>query len=550
MDRRSFLTLNSSRKAAPVKAARTFTGISPYTGTWGTAQVVHLLKRAMFGAAPADVSHFAGMSMNQAVDALLVPIAATPAPPVNSYQTGGYVDPTGVVPGATWVTAPEGDEDLNDHRRYSYKAWWTGLMLNQSRSIHEKMVLFWHNHFATETNIVQDARFMYAHNAMLRSHALGNFKALTKAVTIDPAMLVYLNGYLNEKTAADENYARELLELFTCGKGPDSLYQEEDVRAAAHVLTGYKVDKVNISSYFDPTKHDVENKQFSNWFSNKVITGKTGMAGTTELDDMLNIIFAQQEVAKFICRKLYQFFIYYEVDSTAEADVITPLADIFRQANYDIRPVLSALFKSEHFYDPANMSCLIKSPVDYTVGMCREFGVKFAPATDYMNAYAQWRSLQSAAGSQQQNIGDPPGVSGWDAYYLAPQFHELWINTDTLPKRNFLADQMITTGYNSMGQRLQIDPLVFTQQLPDPGNPVHLINDALAILYRMDLSGAMKTYLKDKILLKDQEQDYYWTQAWDQYISNPGDTMQKALVTDMLKALYKTIMNLSEYHLA
>lgn len=550
MDRRSFLTLNSSRKAAPVKAARTFTGISPYTGTWGTAQVVHLLKRAMFGAAPADVSHFADMSMNQAVDALLVPNAATPAPPVNSYQTGGYVDPTGVVPGASWVTAPEGDEDLNDHRRYSYKAWWTGLMLNQGRSIHEKMVLFWHNHFATETNIIQDARFMYAHNAMLRTHALGNFKALTKAVTIDPAMLVYLNGYLNEKTAADENYARELLELFTCGKGPESLYQEEDVRAAAHVLTGYKVDKVNITSYFDPTKHAVENKQFSSWFSNKVITGKTGMAGTTELDDMLNIIFVQQEVAKFICRKLYQFFIYYEVDSTAEADVITPLADIFRQANYDIRPVLAALFKSEHFYDPANMSCLIKSPVDYTVGMCREFGVKFAPAADYMNAYAQWRSLQSAAGNQQQNIGDPPGVSGWDAYYLAPQFHELWINTDTLPKRNFLADQMITTGYNSMGQRLQIDPLVLTQQLPDPGNPVHLINDALAILYRMDLSGAMKTYLKDKILLKDQEQDYYWTQAWDQYISNPGDTMQKALVTDMLKALYKTIMNLSEYHLA
>ncbi|WP_109694475.1 DUF1800 domain-containing protein [Chitinophaga deserti] len=550
MDRRSFLTLNSSRKAAPVKAARTFTGIAPYTGTWGTAQVVHLLKRAMFGAAPADVKHFAAMSMNQAVDALLVPIATMPAPPVNSYQTGGYIDPTGVTPGAPWVTAPEGDEDLNDARRYSYKAWWTGIMLNQSRSIHEKMVLFWHNHFATETQTIEDARFMYAHNVMLRTHALGNFKALTKAVTIDPGMLVYLNGYLNEKTSADENYARELLELFTCGKGPESLYQEEDVRAAAHVLTGYKVDKTNITSYFDPTKHDIENKQFSSWFSNKKITGKTGMAGATELDDMLNIIFVQQEVAKFICRKLYQFFIYYDIDSAAEAEVITPLADIFRAANYDIRPVLAALFKSEHFYDPLNMSCLIKSPVDYTVGMCREFGVKFAPASDYMNAYAQWRSLQAAAGNQQQNIGDPPGVSGWDAYYLAPQFHELWINTDTLPKRNFLADQLITTGYVSMGQTLRIDPLVFTQQLPDPANPVLLINDALAILYRMDLSDAMKAYLKNDILLKGQQQDYYWTQVWNLYISDPSDAMNKALVVDMLKALYKTIMNLSEYHLA
>ncbi len=445
---------------------------------------------------------------------------------------------------------PEGDEDLNDARRYSYKAWWTGLMLNQSRSIHEKMVLFWHNHFATETQTIQDARFMYGYNAMLRTHALGNFKALTKAVTIDPGMLVYLNGYLNEAESADENYARELLELFTCGKGPDSQYQEEDVRAAAHVLTGYKVDKINITSYFDPTKHDVQNKQFSSWFSNKVITGKTGMMGTTELDDMLNIIFVQQEVAKFICRKLYQFFIYYEIDSAAEAEVITPLADIFRAANYDIRPVLAALFKSEHFYDPANMSCLIKSPVDYTVGMCREFGVSFAPASDYNNAYAQWRSLQAAAGNQQQNIGDPPGVSGWDAYYLAPQFHELWINTDTLPKRNYLADQMITTGYVSMGQTLKIDPLVFTKQLPDPSNPVLLIDDALAILYRMDLSGAMKAYLKNDILLKGQQQDYYWTQVWNIYVSDPGDAMNTALVVEMLKALYKTIMNLSEYHLA
>ncbi|WP_126244943.1 DUF1800 domain-containing protein [Chitinophaga rhizosphaerae] len=550
MDRRSFLTLNSSRKAAPAKAARTFTGIAPYSGPWGTAQVVHLLKRAMFGAAPADVKHFGAMSLNQAVDALLVPNASVPTPPVNSYQTGGYVDPTGVVPGAPWVTAPEGDEDLNDHRRYSYKAWWIGLMLNQQRSIHEKMVLFWHNHFATETQTIQDARFMYAHNVTLRAHALGNFKALTKAVTLDPGMLVYLNGYLNEAESADENYARELLELFTCGKGPDSLYQEEDVRAIAHVLTGYKVDKTNITSYFDPTKHDYHNKQFSSWFSNKVITGKTGPNGTTELDDLLTIIFAQHEVAKFICRKLYQFFIYYEIDSAAENDVISPLADIFRAANYDIRPVLSALFKSEHFYDPANMSCLIKSPVDYTVGMCREFGVQFAPASDYAKAYAQWRSLQAAAGNQQQNIGDPPGVSGWDAYYLAPQFHELWINTDTLPKRNFLADQMITTGYVSMGQTLRIDPLVFTQQLPDPSNPVLLINDALAILYRMDLSDAMKAYLKNDILLKGQQQDYYWTQVWNIYISDPSDAMNKALVVDMLRALYKTIMNLSEYHLA
>lgn len=550
MDRRDFLTIAPSRKrTATVNGSRTDTGLNAYTGAWGTAQVVHLLKRAMFGAAPLDVRHFENMSMDAAVDALLQANTVTPTPPVNSYNTGGYTDPTGVVPGAPWVLAPDaaaGDDVLNPKRRTSYKAWWTGLMLNQERSIHEKMVLFWHNHFATETQTIGDARFSYGYNVVLRTHALGNFKNLVKAITLDPGMLVYLNGYLNEKTAADENYARELLELFTCGKGPDSQYQEEDVRAAAHVLTGYKVDKVTCTSYFDATKHDIENKKFSNWFSNKVITGKTGAAGTTELDDMLGIIFLQQEVAKFICRKFYQFFIYYEIDAGAEANVITPLANIFRAANYEIKPLLIALFKSEHFYDALNMSCLIKSPVDFTVGLCREFGVKFSPAANYAQAYPQWGALQGAAANQQQNIGDPPGVSGWEAYYLAPQFHELWINTDTLPKRNRMVDLMISSGYNG----LIIDPIAFASQMPNPGDPIALVKDSLDILYRMGVSEATRTFLKDKILLAGQNMDYYWTQAWGAYIANPGDAMAKNTVVKHLNDLYKYIMNLSEYHLA
>ncbi len=551
MDRREFFALAPSRKkTVKVNVARTDTGLNPYTGTWGTAQVVHLLKRTMFGAVPADVRHFEGMTMDAAVEELLQTNVNIPAPPVNNYNTGGYTDPTGVAPGAPWVTAPEGDNMLDDKRRFSYKAWWTGVMLNQERNMHEKLVLFWHNHFATETYTIKDARFMYAHNVMLRQNAMGNFKALTKAVTLDPGMLVYLNGYLNEKTAADENYARELMELFTCGKGPDSQYTELDVRAAARVLTGYRVDKVNIKSYFDPTKHDINNKQFSSWFSNKVITGKTGDMGTTELDDLLNIIFLQQEVAKFICRKFYQFFIYYEIDAATEANVITPLADVFRSNNYEVKALLRALFKSEHFYDPLNMSCLIKSPVDFTVGLCREYGVQFAPASDYAKAYAQWRALQAAASSQQQNIGDPPSVSGWDAYHLAPQFHELWINTDTLPKRNMLTDLMISTGYTYGGATLSIDAIAFADRLPNPSDPIALIRDSLAILYRMDVSDATKTFLKDKILLQGQQQDYYWTTAWNAYKADTTNAMNKNTVLKLLNPLYKYIMNLSEYHLA
>ena len=546
MDRRDFLTLAPSRKkTVKATAARTYSGLAPYTGDWGTAQVVHLLKRAMFGAAPADVAHFKNLGMDAAVDALMQANTIAPAPPVNNYSMG-VPDSTGVAPGATWVTAPEGDDDLNDDRRGSYKAWWTGVMLNQQRTVHEKLVLFWHNHWATETQTIRDARFIYLHNVTLRNHALGNFKDMTKAITLDPGMLVYLNGYLNEKTAADENYARELLELYTCGKGPQSLYQEEDVRAAAHVLTGYKVDKTAIQSYFDAAKHDEKNKQFSSWFSNKVISGKTGEMGTTELDDMLTIIFAQHEVAKFICRKFYQFFIYYEIDQATEANVIEPLANVFRDNNYEIKPLLLALFKCEHFYDPLNMSCLIKSPVDLTVGLCREFGVTFAAPADYANAYPQWAALQSAAARQQQNIGDPPGVSGWEAYYLAPQFHELWINTDTLPQRNMFADQMIGNGFRG----LRINPIVFAELTSDPGNPVTLVNESLDVLYRMGVSDATKTFMKDKILLEEKGPDYYWTEAWNLYKSDTSNAANRGVVESHLRNFYKYVMNLSEYHLA
>lgn len=543
MDRRQFLTLTPARnKRTTVSYARTASGITPYTGEWDTAQVVHLLKRAMFGATAADIAHFRGMSMEQAIDALLTPQVA-PLPPVNNYGA----DSTGVVPGATWVRALKGDEMLEDKRIASYKAWWVGMMLNQQRSIHEKMILFWHNHFVTETGMVKDSRYIYQYNATLRDHALGDFKALTKAVTLDPCMLVYLNGNLNTKEAPDENYARELHELFTVGKGPDSHYTEGDVQATARVLTGYRIDPVNITSYLETTKHDNTNKVFSSFYDNKVVIGQTAQAGAKELDDLLKIIFAQPETAKFICRKLYRFFVYYDIDSATEETIITPLAEVFRNSGYDIKLTLKTLFQSEHFFDPLNMACLIKSPVDFCVGMCREFGVQFP--TDVTSMYSAWGRIHDRAANMLQNLGDPPLVAGWDAYYQAPSFHELWINTDTLPKRNQLSDMLISDmGFGG----LYIDPLAFASTLSDPANPVTLITDSLNILYRMGVSDTVKAAFKNSILLtgQDPNSDHYWTTAWNQYKANPADMTAKSNVHLRLQALYKYIMNLSEYQLA
>lgn len=551
MDRRQFLSLSPQRQKAvkeTVTGGRTSSGVATYTGAFDTGQAVHLLKRTMFGSSPADVAWSKGLGMDQTVEALLTTMTTVSTNPLNTYGD----DATGVLPGQTWINstpppAPTDELDLDKMRRPTYQAWWLSVMLSQGRSLQEKMVLFWANHFSIETDKVGDARYVYRFNQMLRANAMGNFRNLVKKVTLDPAMLMYLNGNLNGKEVADENYARELQELFTVGKGKDSHYTEEDVRAAARVLTGFRVDPVTMTSYFETTQHEITNKEFSDFYLNKKVSGKTGPDGATELDDLLAIIFSSNEVAKHIVRKLYRFFVYYLIDDAVEQDVITPLADIFRTSNFEIVPVLRALFKSEHFYDPLNMSCLIKSPVDFTVGMLREFSVKFP--TPYMDAYESWDKMRDYMAKMLQDIGQPPLVAGWDAYYQEPQYHELWINTDTLPKRNRLSDSLVSDGGF---EGLKIDVIAFADKLPAPSDPVALIKDSLDILYRMDVSATTRSDMKNQILLSGQnpDSDYYWTDAWNDFKSNPGNTGMRQIVESRLQSLYKYIMDLSEYQLA
>ena len=439
MDRREFLAVRKRKASLRPKLPQSFrtdSGLNPYAGAWTTNEVAHLLKRTMFGSKKADIDYFKTRTMSQAVDELLNPTAPIPSPPVNDYSPN-TPDPN-VAAGQTWINDPTNDGTLNSVRRASFKKWWAGVMINQDRSIREKLTLFWANHFSTETNDIGVSHFVYKHHALFRQYALGNFRQLVKDVTIDCGMLRYLNGYLNTASAPDENYGRELQELFTIGKDPVTnlaAYSEDDVKFAAKVLTGHRING-SFSYFFDSTKHDITNKTFSSFYNNTTITGRTGAAGALELDDLLAMIFSKTEVSKFICRKLYRWFVYYVIDSATEANVIDPLATIFRNNNYDIKPVLSTLFKSEHFYDVVNQGCLIKSPVDQVVGCLREYGVVFPnPVSEYADAYAMWNYIRNWSASMAQDAGDPPNVSGWPPYYQAPQFHEIWINSDTLPNR-------------------------------------------------------------------------------------------------------------------
>lgn len=553
MDRRDFLTARRRHKPAQQTAFRTTSGIGPYTGQWTEQEIIHLLKRTMFGARKTDVDYFKTKTLNQAVDELLNPTAPDPAPPVKEYATSttpGVNADGNIAQGSTWVNDINNDGTVQSQRRASYKKWLTGTMIRQDRSIKEKLIMFLVDHFGNETTDVGNANWAYRQHSLIRQYALGNFKNLVRDITTDLAMLRYLNGYLNQASAPDENYGRELLELFTVGKGPDSHYTESDVKEAAKVLTGWQINGTTWTAVFNSARHSAVNKTFSSFFNNTVITGRTGAtAGALELNDLLNMIFAQNEVAKYIVRKFYRWFVYYSIDASVEANVITPLADIFRSNNYDIKPMLSALFKSEHFYDVLNRGCYIKTPADLVIGSLREMNVQFRPDTDWDTNYGLWNTFYAWMVNLGQNPHDPPNVSGIPAFYQEPSFHEIWINSDSLPKRNQYTDTMILTGYARNGFRVQFNCVAFAQTLNNPGNPNDLVDEALKYFFRNDISAQSKAQIKTQILLTNQQWDYYWTNAWAAYVSNPT-TANFNTVNTRLKSLFQYFFNLSEYQLA
>jgi len=528
----------ASPKAAPRGLE---SGLMDYSGNWTQNEVSHLLKRTMFGAKKSDVDYFLQLSCSEAVDELLNNLQ-TVSPPLREYgiltdsEGGSYNDP-GAIQGQTWINDLNKSDDpsmsglINEARITSLRSWWTGIILNQNRSITEKMVLFWHHHFSVQREEVNDATHLYRHHELLRNNVLGNIRELTKLVAIDPAMLLHLNGYLNSKKAPDENFARELQELFCVGKGDDSLYTESDVIEAAKALTGWRIDDNTKTAYLDTDQHDATTKNFSSFYNNTTISGTS--SGSAEMDSLINMIFSTRECARFICRKLYKWFVYYQIDDDTEATVITPLADVLISNNFETRPVLSVLLKSEHFFDEANQACYIKSPFDFIVGTMRELDISFAPYTDHVSGYPLFKSLYNKAAEMQQDLFQPPDVSGWPSYYQDPMLYELWVTSNSLPKRASFTDSLITDNL--------INLKAFAQYSADPADPDKLIEDITSLLLRYPLSDNSRIYVKNNFLLNNTGDNSIWTNAWN---SNDISTINSSLGKMM-----KFMMNLPEYHL-
>lgn len=551
MDRRTFLSLKREKQSQQFVTGRTSSGIAPYSGPWTRNEVIHLLKRTMFGATRQDISYFAQRTLDAAVNELLTVTAPLPAPPLKDYDAAeAETQPdTHIAPGTAWVNDYNTDGGIGRARNSSFQRWWISRIIHQDRSIREKMTLFWHNHFATQMSTAE-GRATLKHHQMLRQHALGNLKWLLKAITLDPLMLIYQNGEHNRKGLPDENYARELQELFSIGKENNPNYTEQDVQEAARVLTGWQINYETTESFFNPSRHDTGNKTFSSFYNNRVITGRTGEAGAAEIDDLIDMIFGKsREASVYLVKELYRWFVYYEIDEAARVNVIEPLAQLLVDSNWEVRPVMETLLKSQHFFDVLNQGCLIKSPADFMFGMCREFNVQF-PVSDYATEYALNNTLGWIMSGLAQELGEPPSVSGWPAYHQLPTFHETWITNNTYPKRTEFSDRMTTGDYTVNNFELKIDVVEFTRSLSNPADPNALLNEVLELVYRINLSDGIREQLKRDILLAGQANDYYWTNAWNAHIAAPSNMMAYQTVYTRLSELYQYLLALPEYHLS
>ncbi len=514
--------------------------LTTYGGPWTRREAAHLLRRTCFGATPAQVQQAVTDGLSGTV-AKLFAAQPAPAPPI---------DPD---TGVSFITGPI-DPLKNNGLYYRYiKSWWTDLMVTGPISIREKLTLFWMNHFSTEMIAVQDARMSYALLAYLRENGLKSFKNMTRAVTTDAAMLRYLNGDTNTKGSPNENYARELQELFTIGKGPEAapgdytFYTEQDVQAAARVLTGWRPSRQTGLVTFNPQQHDTTSKQFSARYQSKLIQGRTGPnAGLDELNALLDMIFGQSEVSRFIVRKLFRWYVHSDITPTIEAEVIEPLAMTLRENGFVIEPILRTLLASEHMFGAETIGAQLRSPADFIVGTLRSLQTLVIP-TELTARYNFFNTVQTALAQQQMDLNEPPNVAGWAAYYQEPDFYRTWLTTVTLPVRNGYSDALID-GVRQ-GRPGIMNSVDYVRTIPGAEDPYVMVDEIVATFFALTFSVEQRARFVKEILQGGTAPDYEWTTQWQAFADNPANQGNRNALKVKLDAFFKYLFRVAEYQL-
>ncbi len=523
--------------------------LTPYTGPWTKAEAAHLLRRTTFGPTNQQILDAVTNGLSATVTALLqIPAITEPV--------AFHPDETIVPFGSSWVNAvyPSGAvqaQSVEVARQWSLGAWAMERINKEQMTIAEKLCLFWQNHWAASPGF--DARATYDYHALIRQYALGNFRQFAKDMTINPNMLLFLNGATNNVFSPNENYARELLELFTIGKGPQigpgdySNYTEDDVAAAAKILTGYYVDGLrsdtltDVTAVYNAILHDTSTKTMSYHFNNAVIPNN----GANEYADLIDVIFLQDEVAYHICRKLYRYFVCFDITPTIETTVITEMATTLISNNYEILPVLTELFNSAHFYDITVRGAIIRGPLETLYAMMNSTGTE--PAFNLATDLEMQLNIYWLAEIMGQAYASPPSVAGWPAYYQEPSFSRLWANSTTL-KTRFDVSSFLTiyTGIPVNGDFLKLDVLNFVDNLSLPPDAPTVIDDMCDVFCPKGVDVVQKTILQS--ILTNGQPAFEWTMQYNDYLANPGNPVFEDPVRIRVELVLAKLFQMPEFH--
>ncbi len=517
-------------------------GLEPYSGEWTWKQAVHLLKRTTFGPKHEQIKTFIEMGLEKSIDFLFAP-SQDPGLPINFYFQN---DPE-VPIGETWIgkKVTPNVQGLIQARNSSLSAWIINQMIYNPPNILEKLILFWHNHLVISG--IFNPNFKYSYYLLLKEYALGNFKELMQKMTIEPAMLLYLNGNENTAQAPNENYAREVLELFTIGKGPlvapgdYTNYTEQDVVELARALSGWTIR--NGKAFFRSNKHDTGKKELSYRFGNAIIEN----AGKDEYKKVIEIIFKQDEVSRFISRQLYIWYVNYNITEDIEANIIEPMAKILRDNDYVIEPVLKTLLLSDHFFNDCNHGEMIKSPVDFSLSILKT-GNAPVPNDEISKYFISNYLNRRVFIKMEQAYFLIPSVAGWKAYYQEPVFYKYWISSVTLPLRKKVVENLIDKKVKYRDIKYGLDLLDLVSKFDSPENPDLLLKSLTDLFLPYDLTEEQYEFLKTQVLIPGLP-DYEWTVEYNDYLNNPNDITKAGIINKKLKELCKILLNLPENQL-
>ncbi len=511
--------------------------LNPYSQPLTAVQAAHLLRRATLGPTLAQVKQFTGLKPDAALKLLL---ADKPAPP----------PPVDVATMKTFVGLPFNLDLQGQHANY-LKNWWLGLMINEDTSAREKLTIFWQNHFVSTYATVSDARYLYRQLDLIRQHSAGNFRQFVIDMTKDPAMLRYLNGNQNVANKPNENYGRELQELFMIGLGGN--YTEDDVKAATRVLTGWAdtgfrvTTSADITVAFRANQHDTADKKFSAAYGNYTVKGKTGAtAGDEELADMVDMILRQPETARFIVRKLYRFYVATEITPDIETNFIEPLAKVYRDNKYELKPVLTALFSSDHFYDENQRGAIIRSPLELMIGSMRHFGIK-APESGTAPFNQLGDYIRARAREQQMDVFEQSTVFGYRPYYDTG-LDRIWISANTLALRSLFTDQLTRGSIKYNNITYGPDSVEVVKALSMPNDPDKLVEELTNQLFAVPLLKSQRDFLIDQVLLPGLPR-YEWELEWNDYVKNPN-VARKMSVKIKLDNLFIFMFRMAEFQMS